>query len=174
MKVLLRFLQKAFWVGIPLVGLCCLSSLWAQDCNLIKETDPYTRQTRLSTGFIELTGASLVADADSKEIDVMISFKTDRCFDDGCAAVIYFAGGKQKINLRNGGTLNCEGLFHFIFRNGPTVNYQLKKMATQPISHMEFVDRNDKKIPVTLSVAQQEKLLQVLRCFIDQAPTLVQ
>jgi hypothetical protein len=148
--------------------------LLAQDCNLIKETDPFTRQTRVSTGFMELTGASMVADADSKEIDIMITFKTDRCFDDGCTAMIYFEGGKQKLSLRNGGTMNCEGLFHFIFRNGPTVNYQLKKMATQPISHMEFVDRNDKKIPVTLSVAQQEKLLQVLRCFIDQAPSLVQ
>ena len=95
----------------------------SQDCNLIKEVDPYTRQTRLSTGFIELTGASLVADADSKEIDLMVTFKTDRCFDDGCTAMIYFTGGKQKLSLRNGGTMNCEGLFHFIFRNGPTVNY---------------------------------------------------
>ena len=113
------------------VGLLQVSSLlFSQECHLIKETDPYTRQTRLSTGFIELTGGSLVADADSKEIDIMITFKTDRCFDDDCTALVYFEGGKQKLSLRNGGTMNCEGLFHFIFRNGPTVNYQLKKMAT--------------------------------------------
>lgn len=146
----------------------------AQECNIIKETDPFTRQTRLSTGFIELTGASLVADADSKEIDIMITFKTDRCFDDDCTATVYFAGGKQKLLLRNGGTMNCEGLFHFIYRNGATVNYQLKKMASQLISHMEFVDRNQKTIPVTLSTVQQEKLIAVLRCFIEEAPKLLQ
>lgn len=149
-------------------------NLIAQDCNLIKETDPYTRQTRLSTGFIELTGASLVADADSKEIDIMLTFKTDRCFDDGCTAMVYFEGGKQKLSLRNGGTMNCEGLFHFIFRNGPTINYQLKKMATQLISHMVFTDRNEKTIPVTLSSQQQETLRNALRCFSEQAPTLLQ
>lgn len=148
--------------------------LFAQECNLIKETDAFTRQTRLSTGFIELTGGSLVADADNKEIDIMVSFKTDRCFDDDCTALVYFEGGKQKLSLRNGGTMNCEGLFHFIFRNGPTVNYQLKKMATMSISHMVFTDRNGKTIPVTLSVQQQEKLRNALRCFTEEAPKLVQ
>lgn len=160
-----------------LLSICALmltGVLAAQDCNLIKETDPYTRQTRLSTGFIELTGASLVADADSKEIDIMITFKTDRCFDDGCTAMVYFEGGKQKLSLRNGGTMNCEGLFHFVFRNGPTVNYQLKKLATLAISHMVFTDRNEKTIPVTLSVQQQEKLRNDLRCFTDEAPKLLQ
>jgi len=160
-----------------LLSICALmltGVLAAQDCNLIKETDPYTRQTRLSTGFIELTGASLVADADSKEIDIMITFKTDRCFDDGCTAMVYFEGGKQKLSLRNGGTMNCEGLFHFVFRNGPTVNYQLKKLATLAISHMVFTDRNEKTIPVTLSVQQQEKLRNALRCFTDEAPKLLQ
>ena len=157
------------------VGLLQVSSLlFSQECHLIKETDPYTRQTRLSTGFIELTGGSLVADADSKEIDIMITFKTDRCFDDDCTALVYFEGGKQKLSLRNGGTMNCEGLFHFIFRNGPTVNYQLKKMATMTITHMVFTDRNGKTIPVTLSALQQEKLRTALRCFTDEAPKLLQ
>jgi hypothetical protein len=88
--------------------------------------------------------------------------------------MIYFEGGKQKLSLRNGGTMNCEGLFHFIFRNGPTVNYQLKKMATMPISHMVFADRNEKTIPVTLSSQQQEKLRNALRCFTEEAPKLLQ
>ena len=165
-------MRSFFFLSIFLLFI--LGALAAQECNLIKETDPYTRQTRLSTGFIDLTGASLVADADSKEIDIMITFKTDRCFDDGCTAMIYFEGGKQKLSLRNGGTMNCEGLFHFIFRNGPTVNYQLKKMASQPISHMVFTDRNEKTIPVTLSVQQQEKLRQALLCFTQEAPQLLQ
>lgn len=157
-------------IGLLLLG----GTLRAQECNLIKETDVYTRQTRLSTGYIELTGASLITDADSKEIDVMLTFKTDRCFDDGCTAMVYFEGGKQKLSLRNSGTMNCEGLFHFIFRNSTTVNYQLKKMATLPISHMVFTDRNEKPIPVTLSPVQQEALRNALRCIAEQAPTLLQ
>lgn len=157
-------------IGLMLLG----GALKAQECNLIKDIDAYTRQTRLSTGFIELTGASLVADADNKEIDILITFKTDRCFDDGCSALVFFEGGKQKLSLRNAGTMNCEGLFHFIFRNATTVNYQLKKMATQPISHMVFTDRNGKTIPVTLSVQQQEAFRNALRCITEQAPSLLQ
>ncbi|NDE78093.1 MAG: hypothetical protein EB047_02650, partial [Chitinophagaceae bacterium] len=115
---------------------------FAQDCKVLREEDLFTRQVRLSSGFIELTGASVTVDADKKEIDLLFSFKTNRCFDDGCTATVYFAGTKSKLLLRNAGTMNCEGLFHFIFRNGPTVNYQLKKMATTPVSQIVFTDRD--------------------------------
>jgi hypothetical protein len=47
-------------------------------------------------------------------------------------------------------------------------------MATMPISHMVFADRNEKTIPVTLSSQQQEKLRNALRCFTEEAPKLLQ
>jgi hypothetical protein len=147
--------------------------LYAQDCNLLRETDPYTKLTRISSGFIDLSGASVTVDADKKEIDILFSFKTDRCFEDACTAVISFTGTKLKLNLRNAGTMNCEGLFHFIFKNGPTVNYQLKKLATMKVSQIVFKDRNEKEIPVLLNPEMQEAFLRAVRCVSNEALTLL-
>ena len=146
----------------------------AQECKVLKEQDLYTHQIRVSSGFLDLTGASVTVDADKKEIDLLFSFKTDRCFDDGCTATVYFAGTKSKLLLRNAGTMNCEGLFHFIFRNGTTVNYQLKKMATTPVSQIVFTDRDQKLIPVNLDEPQQRAFMKALQCVTDEAIKLLQ
>ena len=147
---------------------------FAQDCKVLREEDLYTRQVRLSSGFFELTGASVTVDADKKEIDLLFSFKTNRCFDDGCTATVYFAGTKSKLLLRNAGTMNCEGLFHFIFRNGTTVNYQLKKMATTAVSQLVFTDRDQKLISVILDESQQRSFMKALQCVTDEAVKLLQ
>jgi len=47
---------------------------FAQDCKVLREEDLFTRQVRLSSGFFELTGASVTADADKKEIDLLFFF----------------------------------------------------------------------------------------------------
>lgn len=148
-------------------------NLQAQECNLLSETDPYTKLTRISSGFLELTGASVTVDADKKEIDILFSLKTDRCFDDACAATIYFADSKLKVNLRNAGTMNCEGLFHFIFKNGTTVNYQLKKLTTMKISQIIFTDRNDKEIPVVLTPEMQDTFQRAVQCVSNEALKLL-
>ena len=90
----------------------------AQDCKLNKETDPFTKETKLSTGFMFFSGASLTIDADSKEVDLLFSLEgANRCLDNNSTAVVHFEGTKVKMNLRNAGTMNCEGLFHFIYKN---------------------------------------------------------
>lgn len=159
-----------------LFALCCasLSVAVAQDCNINRETDVFTRDTRLSSGFIDLSGASVTVDADKKEVDILFSFKTNRCFDDGCTATIYFAGTKSKLLLRNAGTMNCEGLFHFIFRNSVSVNYQLKKLATAKISHIVFTDRDQKMIPVNFEDPMQLKFMQAVECVSKEAVKLLQ
>ena len=106
---------------IILIALFAANYAGAQDCKLNKETDPYTKETRLSTGFIFLQGASVTVDADSKEIDILFSIEgADKCFDNDATAVIIFEGSKLKTSLKNNGTMNCEGLFHFIFKNSAT------------------------------------------------------
>lgn len=145
----------------------------AQECKLISETDPYTKLTKISSGFIELSGAAVTVDADKKEIDLLFSFKTDRCFDDECTAMVYFAGTKLKLNLRNSGSMNCEGLFHFIFKNSTSVNYQLKKLATMKLSHVVFTDRDDKEIPVQLNPEMQEAFQRAVQCISTEALKLL-
>jgi hypothetical protein len=168
MTLIYRSLSLAI-LGFTILG----GNLYAQDCTLLRETDPYTKLTRISSGFLDLSGASVTVDADKKEIDILFSFKTDRCFEDGSTAVISFTDTKLKLNLRNAGTMNCEGLFHFIFKNGTTVNYQLKKLATMKISQILFKDRNEKEIPVVLTPEMQEAFLRAVQCVSKEALTLL-
>lgn len=153
--------------------LCPLFTL-AQDCKLNKETDPYTKETRLSTGFIFLAGGSVTIDADSKEIDMLFSIEgANRCFDNNSTAVIFFEGSKVKMNLRNAGTMNCEGLFHFIYKNSVTTTSQLQKLTTQKISKIVFTGNDKKEITVTLSPAEQEVLVAHGTCLVSEAKSLI-
>lgn len=159
---------------ILVIALFIAASASAQDCKLIKETDPYTKETKLSTGFIFLDGASVTIDADSKEIDILFSIEgNDKCFDDNSTAVIIFEGSKIKTTLRNNGTMNCEGLFHFIFKNSVTTTSNLKKLSTQKITQITFVGNNKKETVVTVPPQEQQALATLATCLVNDAKTLI-
>lgn len=146
----------------------------AQDCKLKKETDPYTKETKMSTGFIFVNGGSVTVDADSKEIDILFSVEgVDKCFDNNSTAVIFFDGSKVKTTFRNGGTMNCEGLFHFIFKNSLTTNSQLKKLTTQKITKIVFTGNNKKETTVTIEPLKQEQFTTFATCIVNDAKTLI-
>jgi hypothetical protein len=145
----------------------------AVDCKLSKDLDPYTRETRLSTGFISLQGgASLTIDADSKEIDFFFVVP-DKCFADASTVFIFFEGSKTKTTYRNSGSVNCDGNFHFVYRNQTLPNTVLKKLASQKVAHFIFTGTDGKATTVGLLPAQQEMLMQKTACMIDQAQTLI-
>ncbi|HEV7781832.1 MAG TPA: hypothetical protein VGO58_11245 [Chitinophagaceae bacterium] len=158
---------------------CCIlliaNCLPAQDtCKLIRETDPYTKQTKLSTGFIYFDGGSLTIDADSKEIDFLFSIEgADKCFDNNSIAAIFFEGVKTKMSNRNGGTMNCEGLFHFIFKNTPSTTGILQKLITQKINHIVFTGNNKKESTLTIGPVEQETLRTLGTCLVNEAKTLI-
>ena len=149
----------------------------AQDCKLNRDTDVFTKETKLSTGFIFLDGGSVTIDADSKEIDVLFSVEgADKCYDNSSTAEIFFEGIKSKTSTRNGGTMNCEGLFHFIFRNShssPTT--LLQRMCTKKITHIIFTgnDKKQTKTTVTVGEAEQEALMNLANCLVTEAKKLV-
>jgi hypothetical protein len=150
------------------------ASVSAQDCKLIKETDPYTKEIKLSTGFILLNGASVTIDADSKEIDILFSIEgTDKCFDNNSTAVIMFEGSKTKTSLRNGGTMNCEGLFHFIFKNSVTPTSVLKKISTQKITQIIFTGGSKKQTIVNVAPQVQQTLITLTTCLLNDAKALI-
>src|SRR5689334_6199921 len=85
----------------------------AQDCKLKRTTDPYTKEVQVSTGFIQLDGASLSINADSKEIDFFFSMDgKEKCFSDAATATVIYDGKKAKGTFRNNGPVNCDGIFH--------------------------------------------------------------
>ena len=146
----------------------------AQDCKLTKETDPYTKETKLSTGFIFLDGGSVTVDADTKEIDILFSIEgVDKCFDNNSTAFIFFDSVKTKLTVRNGGSMNCEGLFHFIYRNTPSTSTILQKIMTQKITKIVFTGNNKKETTVNLATKEQFTLMAQATCLVNEAKTLI-
>jgi hypothetical protein len=151
--------------------------LQAQDCKLITEKDPYTRETKLSTGFISLRGGSVTIDADNKEIDVFFTIEgAGKCFDNNSKAEIYFEGIRSKTSAQNGGTMNCEGLFHFIFRNSksnPTT--LLQRLMSNKLTQIVFTgnDKKQTKTTITIGPKEQEAIMKLANCLVTEAKNLI-
>ncbi|MDP4262275.1 MAG: hypothetical protein Q8941_07060 [Bacteroidota bacterium] len=148
--------------------------LQAQDCNLKKTTDPYTKEVRLSTGLIPFKGASLSIEADSKEIDFFFSMDAkEKCFNDASTLGILYEGTKAKASFRNGGPMNCDGFFHIIFKNGELTPTLLQRLTTQKIVSLVFTDSNKALTTLTLSPEEQQKMITSGTCLVRDAKTLL-
>jgi hypothetical protein len=163
--------------GIAIVFLLLPLFIDAQDstaavCNLIRDTDPYTKEVKLSSGFMSLQGATLTIDADSKEIDFFFVIE-NKCYEDESTVSIFFEGNKAKTTYRNTGSMNCNGYFHFIFRNGLSTPTVLQKMATQPVAHFIFTGNDKKAVTVDLLPDQQKTLMNITTCLIAESKTLL-
>jgi hypothetical protein len=146
--------------------------LHAQDCYLKKEKDQFTQQDRLSTGFIQMTNAKMSITADNKELDFFLSVGGDKCFDQASTLSIVFEDGRTKLNVRNTGSMNCEGLFHFTLRNTPTPPSNLQRLATKKVKSMLLT--NDKvSTSILLNESQQQLLQTAADCMAKEAKTLI-
>ena len=147
----------------------------AQECKLTRTTDPFTKEIRVSSGFVQLEGGSVTLDASKPEIDILFSLEgAENCFDNNSTAYIFFEGSKSKGSIRNGGTMNCEGLFHFIFRNSNSVTSLLNRMMTQKITHIVFTGNNKKETTVTFGPLEQDAVKNFASCIVNEAKTLLQ
>lgn len=144
-------------------------------CKLISEKDPFTKEVKISTGFIGLDGASVTIDADSKEIIVLFTIEgADKCFDNNATADVFFEGIKSKTMSRNMGTMNCEGLFQFVFKNTHnTPTTMLQRICTKKITHIVFTGNSKKPITVNLGVKEQDLLMLLANCLVTEARTLI-
>lgn len=147
----------------------------AQDCKVTRETDPFTKETKISTGFFAMDGGSVTIDATSMEIDFLFSIEgADRCFDNNSTAAIFFEGPKLiKFNTRNSGTMNCEGLFHFNFKNTAAPNSLLNRIMTQKINHIVFTGNNKKEATINLTPIDQQALMVLVTCLVNEAKGLI-
>jgi hypothetical protein len=145
------------------------------ECKVKKSTDPYTKEARVSSGTIKLDGASLTIHADSKEIDFFFTMDgKEKCFNDQSTAVVLYEGkNKQKANFRNGGSMNCDGFFHFIFRNTVSTPSLLQKLITQKIVSIVITDTNKGQIVLNLSPEQQDAIISKGDCLMKEAKKLV-
>lgn len=147
----------------------------AINCRLNRETDPFTKEVKISTGFIPMDGGSVTIDATRAEIDFLFSIEgVDRCFDNNSTAFVFFEGTKLKLTARNGGSMNCEGLFHFIFRNTGSIPAMLTKMTTQKVNHIVFTGNNKKETTINLSPVDQQLFMTLAGCLVKEAQKLIQ
>lgn len=146
-----------------------------QDCKVKKSVDPYTREAKVSSGAIRLDGATLTIHADSKEIDFFFTMDAkEKCFNDQSTAIVLYDGkAKQKATFRNSGSMNCDGFFHFIFRNTAATPALLQKLITQKIISIQINDTNKGQVMLVLSPEQQDAIIAKGGCLITEAKKLI-
>jgi hypothetical protein len=142
-------------------------------CKLRTERDPYTKEVRFSTGALRIGNYQITGEASAKEIDLFINLAgTAACFNDQSAVQVTYSGTRLKNSYKNGGTMNCEGYFHMIFRNTPETQYSLRKLVDQRIATMTFgTDKN--ATVITLTEEQKDIVQAALRCLVTDAKTLI-
>jgi len=171
---MLDLLVNSFMKYIVILLLSFPLLLKAQDCKLHKETDPYTKEIKISSGFIQLQNGSVTIDADATQVDIFFSLTgTDKCFDNNSTAAIFFEGSKLKMTTRNAGSMNCEGFFHFNFRNTPSTNSLLQKIATQKISSILFTGNSKQETRLNFSTEQQPVVVSFTSCVVEEAKKLI-
>ncbi len=149
--------------------------LKAQECKLISETDPFTKQIRLSSGFVYVDGGSVSIDADNKEVIVLFSVENaDKCFDDNTTLEIFFEGIKSKTTARTQSTMNCEGLVQLVFRNtAGTPTTMLQRISTKKIVSINFIREKKKAIVFTPGPKEQEQIMALANCVVTEGKKLI-
>jgi len=150
----------------------------AQDCKLKKSVDPFTHETKLSTGFQNFTGngltVSISADATAKDIDFFIWMKGDnKCFDAESVANVLFEGERSKTILHNAGSMNCDGAFHFVFKNSASTPTWLTRMATKKVATIKLVGTDKKELMISFSDEQKALFQSMAACMITEGKTLL-
>lgn len=151
---------------------------FAQDCKMKKSTDPFTHEDKLSTGFTAFNNgkikASISIDATPAIIDFFVWITGDqRCYDDASTAEVIFIGEKTKYKYKNTGSMNCEGAFHFSFKNYATTNSQLNRMTTQKVATIKLVGNDKAETIITLTPDQQTLLMNMAACAANEGKSLI-
>ena len=144
----------------------------AQDCNLKNSKDPYTREIKISTGLIPLNAGQYSIEATKSEIDFMFALE-GKCFDDASTAAVFFEGTKLKTNFKNSGTMNCQGLFHFTFRNTNPSPSALLNLGAKKITAIRFKDNTAKETGISFTAEQQQTFTNLTNCIINEAKKLL-
>ena len=151
---------------------------FAQDtCGLKKAKDPFTHVTKLTTGFKPFTSnagkVSISADATPTEIDFFIWVKADgKCFDLDSKAQMIWEGERSKATFNNTGSMNCEGAFHFNFKNTATPNSWLRKMIAKKIATIKLTGNNNVETIITLSEEEKNVFQRMATCIVNEGKGL--
>jgi hypothetical protein len=155
-----------------------LFSLAQDTCQFKSYTDPFTHQTKISTGFLPFTAngvqLSISVDATPTEIDFFLWFTKDqKCFDEASTIQVSFEGDRYRLNLKNTGSMNCQGAFHFSFKNSANTPPQLQRLLDKRVSSLRITGPNKTITEVSLSEEQKAQLLRMASCVVRDSKTLL-
>jgi hypothetical protein len=152
----------------------------AQDCELRDDKDQYNQGVRLTTGFKEFAKGEnefiFSVSADKRELDLFFSLSNPNgiCFDDYSRATVIFEGGKQRATFKNGGTTNCKGNFHFVFKNQETQPVSLTNISQKKVEKIILAGSSEKKIELTPTAEEQELIKTMINCVVKELEKLRQ
>lgn len=146
---------------------------FSQDCRLKDVKDAFNQDPRLTTGFKTFGEGNnmfmVSVSADKREIDVFFALtESPACYDEFSRAVLIYEGGKQKNTFKNGGTRNCKGYFHFIFKNSETLHTSLKNLASRKVIRMEITANDDSKKVIEIDEKDQVIIQSMINCVLEQ------
>lgn len=146
----------------------------AQDCAMLRRSrDPYTKEVKITTGQMQLGSHKLSVEATTKELDFFFVLSADgACFNEDSSVVVNFVGTRARATFKNGGTMNCEGFFHIIFRNGQEPVSGLRKLLEQKISTFTFGEGKN-AIVITPTEEQRDIFQKSLTCLVAEAKGLL-
>ena len=151
-------------------------SVMGQDCPLKKTKDQFSQEPKLTTGFVPLGNAKITMDADSKEIHFLFVLGNNgemKCFEEASTLSVSFDGISSKTNLRNNGSMNCEGYYDVVFKNTPSTQGNLNRFTTHNIKSLTFTGSNKTVTVVTLSDDQKELFKKLATCIITESKSLI-
>ena len=152
---------------------------FAQDtCGLKKTKDAFTRETRLSTGFVPFVsnGVELHVsiDATSSEIDFFFWIKNDaKCFDSQSGLQVNYEGDRLKANYKNTGSMNCEGAFHFTFRNSESTPSNLKRFMDKKVASIKLTGSGKTVTDISFTEDQRNQLQRMATCIVNESKALL-
>jgi hypothetical protein len=144
----------------------------SQDCKLLRETDPYTKETKISSGFIMLQGGTMTIDADSREVDFFFIIP-GKCFNDQSTVFVYFEGSKTKATYRTSNSMNCDGYFHFTVKNAAITPLQVQKLGANKVTQFIFTDSDKKQVIISLLPDQQDTFMSSVNCVVNESKKLI-
>jgi hypothetical protein len=164
-----------------LIAICFLLPFFGrtQDtCHLKKSTDAFTHETKISTGFVSFLAndvpLSISIDATSTGIDFFLWFTgNQKCFDEASTIQINFEGDRYKQNFKNTGSMNCQGAFHFAFKNTATTPAQLQRLIDKRVNSFHLVGPNKTITDVVFSPEQKQNFARMVSCTVRDSKTLL-
>jgi hypothetical protein len=160
---------------LPLLFALPLSAI-GQDCSLKKTKDQFSQEPKISTGFIPLSNTKLTIDADAKEIHFLFVLGNNgemKCFEEASTLVIAFDSINSKLNLRNSGSMNCDGYFDVAFKNITSTPSNLNRLTTHSVKSLTFTGNNNTVTVITLSDDQKATIKKMATCMITESKSLI-